>query len=823
MKKIYSTLFFLLSAILTHAQCMLVPISSNEKVNNSSLIIEGEVISKKAFWNTAHDYIYTSNLIRVDQILKGSVSQSFVEVITQGGIVESFKIEVEPALILSAEEHGVFMLNTSALPNQHGYNTYEAYGDPQGFIKFNVDGSANTPFKAYKQINVELKNELASLLNKSLADFKDLNPQSKFLGANQIMAMPVTAFSPNNITAGTASQLTITGTGFGATQGANFVQFRNADDGGATNITPHSTQYISWSNTQIVVQIPSRTTSTAGVMSGQAGSGTFTVNIGGTPNVSPSSLTVTYGHLNIFTTSTLTAQKIFDTRHHGLNGSGGMTWRMFTGFDSNTPAKNDFQTAFVTWRCNTYINWQIGATTAVNTIASDGTNVIRFDIGGELPGGVLGRCTSYFSGCFSGGTWRWHVTELDIVFDSGTNWQYGAGPVGGSQFDFESVVLHELGHGHQLSHVINNLGVMHYSIGGGQIKNTLNVNDIAGGNAVMTRNLSGAVCGNPIMVALTPGSCNLAAPVASFNVTSPVCTGQVINLNDNSANNPNQWLWTMTGGSPATATTQNATTSYATPGVKTITLQAINGIGSNVTTRTVNVISGPNVAVTSASVCSGSGGATLTASGANAYTWNPGGLTGSIQALNPGSTTNYTVTGTNGTCNNNGVGTLSVVNAPNIIAFQSSTAICVGETVTITIGGATSYTTNPGSITNTFVTVSPSTTTQYTITGSNGSVCQGTKTLDLVVNLCTSVSELNQLNDLQIYPNPAIDKLYLEFSVLFNGNIKIENILGQEIYSEKLNSTTKHEVSLQNMVQGIYFISVSDEKNNLRIIKVIKG
>jgi hypothetical protein len=657
--------------------------------------------------------------------IKGSVSTSFVEVITDGGQVDDRKQMTEPALQLQSEEKGIFFLFAkTGLESQFGYAGFESYGDMQGFIKFQPDGTASEPFRLYASANGDLKNELAAKLNSTIKNFAANAPALSKNGPVQINMMPVTSFTPATITAGTASQLTITGSGFGAVQGGNVVQFKNADDGGATNITPHASQYLVWSNTLIVVEVPSKTGA-----SGQAGSGTFTVNIGGTPNVSASSLTVTYAHINVYNSNTLTAQQIFNTRHHGLNGQGGITWNMHTLFNANVPARTDFVTAMNTWRCATNMDWQICIPVTTSLIASDGVCVIGFDnqTGPQLPVNVLGRCTSYFQGCYSGGVWGWFVSELDIAFDDAANWQYGAGPVGGTQYDFESVVLHELGHGHQLGHVIDNTGVMHYSISGGQIKNTLNINDQAGSTAIMTRNLSGAVCGGQIMVALPSGSCTNAAPTVSFNVPSTVCVGQSIPLLDLSTQYPCQWLWTMTGGTPGTSTVQNSATSFSTAGVKTISLTATNGLGSNTLAKTVTVIAQPVVGVSSASICSGNN-AVLTATGATSYTWIPGALTGASQTLSPGSTQVYTVSGTTSGCNGSSTGTINVTTTPTVSVLP--TTVCVSEPATLTANGASNFTWNPGGLTGATQAFTPVATQVFTITGANGT-CTGVGTATL--------------------------------------------------------------------------------------------
>ncbi len=79
------------------------------------------------------------------------------------------------------------------------------------------------------------------------------------------------------------------------------------------------------------------------------------------------------------------------------------------------------------------------------------------------PGGAVAEAV------LSGGM----VAELDIEFDSTYNWNYGPGAPAFSQYDFESVAVHELGHGQQLGHVINSAEIVHYSISNGQTKRAL--------------------------------------------------------------------------------------------------------------------------------------------------------------------------------------------------------------------------------------------------------------------------------------------------------------------------------------------------------------
>ena len=201
-------------------------------------------------------------------------------------------------------------------------------------------------------------------------------------------APTISNFTPTTVTAGTATQITINGSNFGGTKGT--VSFADANDGGSGFYDALPTQIISWNNTQIVVEVPAR-----------AGTGQIRVtNIDPASVTSVASLTVSYAEINVdFDPGSGT--EAFHTQHIDEDGSGGYTWQMFTDFNANASEKASFLRAFDSWTsCSgTKINWTIGAVTTTDVVAADGINIIRDDNGNELPVGVLGRCTSRFSGC----------------------------------------------------------------------------------------------------------------------------------------------------------------------------------------------------------------------------------------------------------------------------------------------------------------------------------------------------------------------------------------------------------------------------------------
>jgi gliding motility-associated-like protein len=183
--------------------------------------------------------------------------------------------------------------------------------------------------------------------------------------------------------------------------------------------------------------------------------------------------------------------------------------------------------------------------------------------------------------------------------------------------------------------------------------------------------------------------------------------------------------WAPTGGTSATATGLSA-------GIYTVTVQDSNGCLTMVT-DTIKKTGKPVVSITGTdSVCQGNT-ATITASGGATYTWSTSATTSSI-TVTPTSTTTYTVQVSNGgPCFVDTAFTVSVVPVPAISIASGSTTICAGENANIGVTGGGTYLWSPGGSTNSSLTVSPATTTTYTVAVSNGH-CTKDTTIKVTVN-----------------------------------------------------------------------------------------
>jgi Secretion system C-terminal sorting domain len=198
--------------------------------------------------------------------------------------------------------------------------------------------------------------------------------------------------------------------------------------------------------------------------------------------------------------------------------------------------------------------------------------------------------------------------------------------------------------------------------------------------------------------------------------------------------------------SPATAL--SATTgSSVTANPVTSTTYTITGTDANGCKNTaplfVSVNPLPPVTVNpGGAICIGASVGVLTASGAIDYVWSPGtGLsatTGNSVIASPSVTTSYTVTGTDGNgCIKSAVSTVTVNPLP-IISTGTAVAICTGSSTVLAASGGVSYTWSPGfglsATTGNSVVANPTSTTTYTITGTDANGCVNTITNTVMVN-----------------------------------------------------------------------------------------
>jgi hypothetical protein len=221
------------------------------------------------------------------------------------------------------------------------------------------------------------------------------------------------------------------------------------------------------------------------------------------------------------------------------------------------------------------------------------------------------------------------------------------------------------------------------------------------------------------------GSCTAPA-ISSVTSNGPICSNQGLTLQANATGTgPLTYAWFGTGSFSSTSVS-NPTVTGASTG--SYGLAVSNACGTATAAINVTVTPTPTVSVNAASICSG-GTATLVANGATTYSWSPGATlnatTGATVNANPTSTTIYTIVGTSGTCSTAVTTTVSVISTPTLAV--NSVSMCAGSTATLNATGVSTYTWTSPVSNNASISVSPASTTVYTVSG-NAAGCAGTFT-----------------------------------------------------------------------------------------------
>jgi hypothetical protein len=305
---------------------------------------------------------------------------------------------------------------------------------------------------------------------------------------------------PDRTAAGTDNILTITGMNFGNSPGA--VEFQNADDPGgaalaATNIVdfaPNSGGL--WTENQIRVKVPSWPVS--------AGSGFFQVRTSGNMACpSPAPLEICYAATTFRNATTNEIRKIY-LATYPANVDGIFVFRLDAGLDNNMNARSTIEMAICDWHAQTGINWTLGDTYAGSSPSIDNVNHVFFAPAGVFATNPRANMRTILGGnriptCSDLSTippiLRSYTTDIDIAVREdltlmtppvSDGWNFDAmAPPGANQLDFYSIIQHELGHAHLLSHALDNAKKMYPTSMPGTSMRMISSKDGMGGKYIL--------------------------------------------------------------------------------------------------------------------------------------------------------------------------------------------------------------------------------------------------------------------------------------------------------------------------------------------------
>lgn len=201
-------------------------------------------------------------------------------------------------------------------------------------------------------------------------------------------------------------------------------------------------------------------------------------------------------------------------------------------------------------------------------------------------------------------------------------------------------------------------------------------------------------------------------PVISIsNPSTSLCFGQTATL---IASGAHTYTWTnsVTNGQP-----------FVPSNTATYVVTGANGCGTATAMTSITVAPIPvNITANPTLVCEGYA-ATLTAvSSAPNYTWSNN-MNTSVIVVQPTATTVYSVEVSDGPCS--GTATLSLPTKPTPIvsASGSTNTVCEGEPLSMSASGAQSYVWSPGGATGANISVTPTASTLYQVSGTNSVGC----------------------------------------------------------------------------------------------------
>ncbi len=406
--------------LVASVQALTVPADDADRVASADEIVRGTIADVQSRWNDDHTHIVTTATVTVKSRLKG-LGSATETIAVLGGTVDGITEWAENEHVLNpGAEAYVFIRNTGAVG-------VPADGRARNVV-FVVNGKvpgrtaqkdAGIPVADYDRYLQALAQGLAATLP------EPVEPVTRAVGDPPV----ISSVSPSSGSAGTGTTVTITGTGFGTKSSRESradVGFLSRWDGsnwtpiwasGAYYFADNANDIVSWTDTRIVVRVP--TGITAEDVWGSASSGFVFVVPESGPASSSYPFTVTFGY-------------------------GKAKWnapaRYYVNPGNVTGAEISIQNAAATWNAaipTSSFRFEYQGTNASTYYGYNGQSLICFRPASEF------EDPSYYGGSYVWWDENRTILEADTWFNDGFAWTTGT--ASGSQLSVQACALHMLG------------------------------------------------------------------------------------------------------------------------------------------------------------------------------------------------------------------------------------------------------------------------------------------------------------------------------------------------------------------------------------------
>jgi hypothetical protein len=291
-------------------------------------------------------------------------------------------------------------------------------------------------------------------------------------------------------------------------------------------------------------------------------------------------------------------------------------------------------------------------------------------------------------------------------------------------------------------------------------------------------------------------SINQLPIVQALTSDAEVCFGDTVVLNGQGAET---YVWTN-GVTDQVAFTPSLTAYYVVIGTDTN-----NCSSADTLTVFVNPLPVVQANVNQSVICNGES-VIFSGVGAQTYAWNNGIINGLSALVNI--TDTFTLVGTdfNGCVSSDTVSV--VVNEVPVISLGNDTTVCQNQ-LPLTLNGPTGYDAYAWNTNETTSTIDVNQGGNYELTVEDENGCSGSSTINITVDGCLSVDEMQEV--VSVYPNPT------EGIVVMN-NLQVigaETIIVTDAFGKTLSSINVSNdetiIDLSNYSNGVYFVQVYTE------------